>query len=166
MPPDTLTSARQPVASQSWSISEVQYQRMLEVARTMDWHFAVALVLAHETGHRIGTIRKLRWEDSIQLDVMSWRQENDQIGVEHQTPLALPAIGVLQKTREMNPDSGEPGTPRIPTSCTNRCDGPCDLRGFRRGSASCSGRVASSRRYPRAYPYADRYLPDMPVALN
>ena len=29
----------------------------------VNWRFRVALVLAHETGHRIGAICKLRWTD-------------------------------------------------------------------------------------------------------
>ena len=64
----------------------------------------MALILAHETGHRIGSIRQLRWSDSIALDVMRWRKENDKIGLEHDTPLTHPAIRTLQKARAMNPD--------------------------------------------------------------
>ena len=42
-------------------LSEDEYQTLLQVSREMDWRFHVALVLAHETGHRIGAIRQLRW---------------------------------------------------------------------------------------------------------
>ncbi len=42
-------------------LSEDEYQALLQVSREMDWRFHVALVLAHETGHRIGAIRQLRW---------------------------------------------------------------------------------------------------------
>ena len=34
------------------------------VSGRIGWRFHVALVLAHETGHRIGAIRKLRWTTS------------------------------------------------------------------------------------------------------
>ena len=42
-------------------LSEEEYQAMLGVSRQVGWRFRVALVLAHETGHRIGAIRHLRW---------------------------------------------------------------------------------------------------------
>ena len=42
-------------------LSEEEYQSLLGVSREVDWRFHVALVLAHETGHRIGAIRHLRW---------------------------------------------------------------------------------------------------------
>ena len=41
---------------------------MLRASEAMDWRFRVALVIAHETGHRIGAIRQLRWSD---IDVVS-----------------------------------------------------------------------------------------------
>ena len=36
---------------------------LLEVSSRVDWRFRVAPVIAHETGHRIGSIRQLRWAD-------------------------------------------------------------------------------------------------------
>ena len=42
-------------------LSEEEYQALLQVSRRVNWRFHVALVLAHETGHRIGAIRQLRW---------------------------------------------------------------------------------------------------------
>ena len=44
-------------------LSEDEYRALLQVSRDVDWRFHVALVLAHETGHRIGAIRQLRWSD-------------------------------------------------------------------------------------------------------
>ena len=37
-------------------LSEEEYQALGGVSRQVDWRFPVALVLAHETGHRIGAI--------------------------------------------------------------------------------------------------------------
>ena len=42
-------------------LSDEEYLALLKVSRRAGWRFHVALVLAHETGHRIGAIRKLRW---------------------------------------------------------------------------------------------------------
>ncbi len=44
-------------------VSQEEYEALLEASRLMDWRFRVALVLAHETGHRIGAVRQLRWLD-------------------------------------------------------------------------------------------------------
>ena len=44
-------------------LTEEEYRVLLHVSLEMDWRFHVALVLAHETGHRIGAIRQLQWSD-------------------------------------------------------------------------------------------------------
>ena len=42
-------------------LTENEYVALLAVADEVDWRFRVALILAHETGHRIGAVRQLRW---------------------------------------------------------------------------------------------------------
>ena len=44
-------------------VTREQYQALLAKAGDVDWRYRLALVLAHETGHRIGAIRKLKWSD-------------------------------------------------------------------------------------------------------
>ena len=44
-------------------LSQAEYEALLRVSAKIDWRFRVALVLAHETGQRIGAIRQLRWSD-------------------------------------------------------------------------------------------------------
>ena len=44
-------------------LAEEEYQVLLKVSCQIDWRFRVALMVAHETGHRIGAIRQLRWSD-------------------------------------------------------------------------------------------------------
>ena len=44
-------------------LDEEEYRTLLGVSRQVNWRFHVALALAHETGHRIGAIRQLRWSD-------------------------------------------------------------------------------------------------------
>ena len=44
-------------------VTDKEYRALLKVSRRVGWRFHVALVLAHETGHRIGAIRNLRWSD-------------------------------------------------------------------------------------------------------
>ena len=58
-----LKGLRKPVEKNPTRVvlTEEEYQALLRVSRQVDWRFHVALVLAHETGHRIGAIRNLRW---------------------------------------------------------------------------------------------------------
>ncbi len=95
-----------------------QYHRMLEVAAEIDWRFEAGLVLAHETGHRIRSIRKLRWSDfEVREDWTRWRQENDKVEWEHKTPLTPEAVAALQRAEafRVNREDGwvfpSPGNP-------------------------------------------------------
>ena len=55
----------------------------------MDWRFHVALlVIAHETGHCMGAIRKLRCSDVDMVGgVIRWWAEHQNTGYEHWTPM-------------------------------------------------------------------------------
>ena len=101
-------------------LAEDEYQALLKVSRKVDWRFHVALVLAHETGHRIGAIRKLRWTD-IELDagMIRWRAEYEKTGYEHTTPVTAEALAALAEAREMKVGGGDahvlpsPGNPSV-----------------------------------------------------
>ena len=59
-------------------LTQTEYEALLKASVSMDWRFRVALVIAHETGHRIGAIRQLRWsgidsEAGICLDHLTLR---------------------------------------------------------------------------------------------
>ena len=105
-------------------MSEEEYQALLGVSREVDWRFHVALVLAHETGHRIGAIRHLRWPDiDLEGGVIRWRAEHEKTGYEHATPVTAEALAVLEQARERS--SGMDGSPvlpapRDPTRCAGR----------------------------------------------
>ncbi|WP_420449230.1 tyrosine-type recombinase/integrase [Candidatus Palauibacter sp.] len=78
-------------------LSEEEYQAMLGVSRQVDWRFHVALVLAHETGHRIGAIRNLRWTDiDFEGRELRWRAAHEKTGHEHVTPMTDEAAAVLK----------------------------------------------------------------------
>ena len=53
-------------------LSDGEYRALLKASRRLDWRFRVALVLAHETGHRIGAIRNLQWS-GIDSEAGIWR---------------------------------------------------------------------------------------------
>ncbi len=63
---------------------------------------------AHETGHRIGAIRQLRWAD-IDLDgrTIRWRGEHEKTGYEHRTPVTSKALVALEEARRHNPGIGD-----------------------------------------------------------
>ena len=82
-------------------LSQAEYEALLRVSAEIDWRFRVALVLAHETGHRIGAIRQLRWRDiDMGAGVIRWRAEHEKTGFEHRTPVTDKALGVLEEARK------------------------------------------------------------------
>ncbi len=96
-------------------LSDEEYRALLKVSSEVDWRFHVALVLAHETGHRIGAIRKLRWSDiDIEGRTIRWRAEHEKTGYEHTTPLTDEAISVIQETRGRNSARGN--APLLPST--------------------------------------------------
>ena len=105
-------------------LTQAEYEALLRVAGGVDWRFRVALVLAHETGHRIGAICQLRWFD-IDLDAgtIRWRGEHEKTGYEHQTPITSTASAVLAEARRRNPGIGEAPVmpaPKDPSACMTR----------------------------------------------
>ena len=84
-------------------LTEDEYRALLGVSGQVGWRFHVALVLAHETGHRIGAIRKLRWSD-IDFEGMTirWRAKHEKTGYEHTTPLTAEALAALEEARRMS----------------------------------------------------------------
>ncbi len=105
-------------------LSENEYRALLKVSRRAGWRFHVALVLAHETGHRIGAIRKLRWNDiDIEGRTIRWRAEHEKTGYEHRTPATDEVLAVLEEALKRNPARGDapvlPST-QDPSICVRR----------------------------------------------
>jgi len=89
-------------------LSQAEYDAMLRVSAGIDWRFRVALVLAHETGHRISAIRQLRWSDiDDEAGVIRWRAEHEKSGFEHRTPVTDEALAVLEEARRENRRNGD-----------------------------------------------------------
>jgi len=107
---------RRPVVSQG------RYRAMLKVAGSVDWRFRLALVLAHETGHRIGAIRNLRWSDAdLERARMRWRGETDKLGREHVTPLTGAAVKALKAARRRKPAIGDAWIFPAPEDASEPC---------------------------------------------
>lgn len=80
-------------------------------------------MLAHETGHRIGSIRQLRWSDvDLSARRIRWPKASDKIGFEHETPLTAAAVDALRMARTERAGIGDawvlpsPGDPAKPCS--------------------------------------------------
>ena len=105
-------------------LTHSEYEALLEVSVVMDWRFRVSLVIAHETGHRIGAIRKLRWSDiDMERGLVRWRAEHEKTGYEHRTPLTADTVAVLEEARRENPGIGDAPVlpaPKDPTKCVSR----------------------------------------------
>ena len=66
------------------------------------------MIVAHETGHRIGAIRQLRWSDvDPRRGIIRWRKSNDKIGMEHETSLTAAASDALKEVKKQNPGIGD-----------------------------------------------------------
>jgi integrase len=90
------------------ALSESEYQALLNVADRVGPVVRTLLVLAHETGHRIGAIRKLRWSD-LDMDArrIRWRAENDKCGLGHLTPMTGDVVKALDSHRMQFPGIGD-----------------------------------------------------------
>ncbi|MDE2805452.1 MAG: tyrosine-type recombinase/integrase, partial [Gemmatimonadota bacterium] len=114
-------------------LSEDEYRAMLGVSRQVDWRFHVAFVLAHETGHRIGAIRNLRWSDiDFEGREVRWRAEHEKTGYEHVTPLTDEAVAALKEARAVGAGSGN--APVLPSPIDSaRCMSPsCAFRWWKK----------------------------------
>ena len=105
-------------------LTDAEYQALLRASEAMDWRFRVALVIAHETGHRIGAIRQLRWSDiDLEAKIIRWRAENEKTGYEHRTPVTAEVLAVLEEARMQNPrgwDSPVLPAPKDSSRCLDR----------------------------------------------
>ena len=105
-------------------LTQAEYEALLQVSAKMDWRYRVALVIAHETGHRIGAIRQLRWSDiDLKTGVIRWRAEQEKTGYEHRTPVTVEALAVLEEARRRNPGIGDIPllpAPKDPSACVSR----------------------------------------------
>ncbi len=66
------------------------------------------VVLAWETGHRVGSLRQLRWSDvDLEGGRIHFRRENDRIGHDHWNPLHAEAVAILKRERARASAIGE-----------------------------------------------------------
>ena len=96
-------------------LTEAEYEALFQSSLALDWRFRVALVIAHETGHRIGAIRQLRWSDiDMEGSTVRWRAEDEKTGYEHRTPMTAEALAVLEEARRQSRGIGDIPLPPAP----------------------------------------------------
>jgi integrase len=89
-------------------MTDAEYAAMLPASEGIDWRFRVALVLAHETGHRISAIRQLRWSDiDLEGAQIRWPAQTEKSGYEHVTPMTEAAQKALEEARAHRPGIGD-----------------------------------------------------------
>ena len=80
-------------------LTDEAYRAMLLIAQVVGPEFALALVLARETG-TASEPSPLRWSDvDLEGQLAVWRSESDKMGREHVTPLTAAAVTALRAAR-------------------------------------------------------------------
>ena len=70
--------------------------------------FDLALVVAHETGHRVSAIAHLRWSDvNFSEGRIRWRASYDKIGFEHETIASAVLVRALEQERRRSATLGD-----------------------------------------------------------
>ncbi len=130
-------------------LPEEEYQALLGVSGQVNWRFYVALVLAHETGYRIGATRQLRWSDiDLEREMVRWRAEHEKTGYEHTTPVTPEASAALMEALRRSPGTGDGPVLPAPRDAS-RCAGRTRRLEDRQDGASvlsASGRRTASER--------------------
>jgi integrase len=89
-------------------LSDSEYQLLLGVADHVGPFVRPMLILANETGHRIGAIRQLLWSDiDFREGVIRWRAATEKTGFEHVTPMTSAAAEALRCLQSLSPGIGE-----------------------------------------------------------
>jgi len=76
------------------------YETLKRVAPRISSQCALLLLVVHETGHRIGAVRQLRWSDVDLAEDRSsvhWRAETDKLKLDRSTPLSEEAAEALRR---------------------------------------------------------------------
>jgi len=102
-----------------------EFEKLLAAGPSVHPAMETVLILADSTGHRINSIRMLRWSDiDFQANTIRWRGDQDKIGHEHVTPMVQTARNALLKERRRRATIGDndqlvfpaPGDPSQPMS--------------------------------------------------
>jgi integrase len=104
------------------TLTEAQYRALLTVAERMNPTFRLLLVTVHQTGHRIGAVRQLRWSDlDLEHGLVTWPASTDKMGRSHTTPLSQVAVEALREAQRRTGAIGQAWIFPAPTSPEEPC---------------------------------------------
>jgi integrase len=102
-------------------LSDSQYSDLLGAAGRHSAQVTLLVTVVAETGHRIASVRQLRWSDiDLEGGRIRWRAENDKIGLEQLTPLTAACVVALRGARAESLRIGDSWvfpSPRNPAVC-------------------------------------------------
>lgn len=112
-------------------LKEGDYDELVEPASKIDPRLALALILHNETGHRLNSVRQVKWSEiDFEDATIFWRAESEKMKREHRTPLLPPAVSALKAERQRQLQAGRSLTevrtgfvfysPRRPNTVLNR----------------------------------------------
>ena len=85
-------------------VTDEEFKKLLEVAPRVHPLLPLALVIAEGTGRRLGSWRKLRWDDmdfdTVPFGSIRWRAENDKKGYEQVVPMSRAVREALLEARQ------------------------------------------------------------------
>lgn len=98
----TVASPNQPL------LAPDEVARMIDSSPAVHPYLFIALVLCYETGHRLSSVRQLRWSDvDFAGSSIRWRADGDKIELEHSTPLPERAAAALKAEQVRQAAVGE-----------------------------------------------------------
>ncbi len=82
-------------------LPEGEYALMLDHAWAINPRLWLALVVCHETGHRLNSVRQLKWADvNFESREITWRAEHQKNGARHVTPMTDTAAAAFERFRD------------------------------------------------------------------
>ena len=112
-------------------LTDEQYRALLAVSSDISPLFRLAVIVTHETGHRIGAVSLLRWCDiDWTAGMVRWRGGQDKIRYEHVTPLTWTARAALDQAQRERGVIGDAWSSRPPPIRSTRSPGiSCGIGG-------------------------------------
>jgi integrase len=110
-----VTTVRRPLCTKA------QYHALRSIAPAVHPLADLALLLVYETGHRMASVRQLRWDDVDDAEgTVQWRGCADKMGHDHRTPLSDAARTALRERHAASRVSDwvfpSPSDPTVPVS--------------------------------------------------
>lgn len=96
--------------------------QLITSAKSVHRYLWLACRLMYETGHRLSSVRQLRWADiDLEGRQIRWRAETDKMGFAHATPIRDDAVEGLRAFRQHETGIGDAWVFPDPANATRPC---------------------------------------------